>query len=111
MTAQVELPRLRPLAFGGEAYYGELKQILEEIGPQLRADAEAIKAAGGAITVADLCRLALKYTLNVKATCEALEDWRILACGTYDMLRDRGFKPMQALREVAALDRKETRGE
>lgn len=97
-----DIPRLRPYAFGGKAYYEELKAILLEIAPALIMDVAVILGRDGKITPADLCRLALKYTLNVKATCEALEDWNILACGTYDHLRSRGFRPMAALREVFA---------
>ena len=96
-----ELPKLRPYTHGGKAYYDELKQILAEIGPALQADAESLKSTNGALTVGDLCRLALKYTLNVKATCEALEDMRILPCGMYDSLKQRGFQPMAMLREIA----------
>lgn len=99
-----EPPRLRPYTHGGKAYYEELRAILAEIGPALKADAEAMRDDAGKLTVRALCQLALKYTLNVKATCEALEDMRILPTGTYDGLKDRGFKPMAMLRQVAAED-------
>lgn len=95
-----DIPRLRPFARRGVAYYDELRSVLAEIGPQLKADAETAKKERGKITPADLCRWALKYTLNVKATTEALEDMRILPTGTYDRMRDCGFKPMAALREI-----------
>lgn len=98
-----DIPRLRPHAFGGKAYYTELRAILLEITPALIGDVAVLLGRNSKITVADLCRLALKYELNLKATCKALEDLRILPCGAYDALLDRGFKPMAALREVAVL--------
>ena len=96
-----DLPRLRPYARRGAAYYVELRAILTEIGPALKADAERVRDTTGKITPADLCRWALRYELNVKATTEALEDMRVLPTGTYDKLLSRGFQPMAALREIA----------
>jgi hypothetical protein len=91
--------RLRPHARQGKAYYTELKAILREVGYDLVQDAKRIKGTGR-FTVEDLCRLALKYNLNCKATCEHLEDKRVLPCGTYDRLRCRGFRPMKLMLEL-----------
>jgi hypothetical protein len=93
-------PELRPFARQGKAYYAELKAILKEIKYDLKHDFETISHRNGKVTVRDMCALALKYRLNLKATFDAIEDMRLLPCGTYDLMKDRDFRPMAALRDV-----------
>lgn len=93
-------PELRPFARQGKAYYAELKAILREIGADLRRDFAQTKRRSGSVTVRDVCALALKYRLNLKATFDFLEAERLLAFGTYDTLKDRGLRPMTMLREA-----------
>lgn len=96
------LPELRPVRLQGKAYYTALRAILKEIKYDLKRDAERLQRGAGKFTVAHLCRLALTYRLNLKATAECLEDEHFLPAGTYQRLIDRGLRPMTALREVWA---------
>lgn len=85
----------------GRGYYTVLKAILASIGPQLVADANAIKAeSGGKLTAYDVGCLAMKYDLNLKATCEWLEESRTLPVGTYDRLKRGGLKATEVFDEV-----------
>lgn len=87
----------------GKGYYTVLKAILAQVGPQIAADAEAIKAAnGGKFTVYNVGCLAVKYDLNFKATCEWLEESRVLPAGTYDRLKERGLKAREVFAAVKA---------
>lgn len=101
-------PALRPLARQGKAYYAELRAILKEIGADLKRDFAQTKRKNGKITVHDVCTLALKYRLNLKATFDYLEDERLLPCGMYDQLKDRGLRPMTMLRETWEEDQLDT---
>lgn len=95
-----EMPKLRPLARGKE-YYTELNAILSKEGDALKRDFEGARARKqGRVTPRDVCFLALKYKLNLKATFDFLEDEGYLAYGTYAMLKERGLRSMAALREV-----------
>jgi hypothetical protein len=99
------LPGLRPVRLQGKAYYTALKQLLNDIGDDLLASAEARKRQTPdrrAFRVNDLCYLALAYRLNCKATAEFLEDRHFLPAGTYESIRGRGFRLVAALREVWA---------
>lgn len=100
------LPRLRPYARQGKAYYAELRAILKEIEQSVRADILALHQREGKITVIYVGQLALKYELNCKAMFEALEDWNIIPCGTYDRVT-RQHRPSAILR--AALDARQGR--
>jgi hypothetical protein len=96
-----DMPRLRPYARQGKAYYDELKAYFREIQHDLKADAERMKREnGGKFVVLHLLQLALKYELNVKATADCLEDLRFLPCGAYDRIKECGFRPMIELRKL-----------
>jgi hypothetical protein len=95
-----DLPELRPVRLQGKAYYRELKRILKEVGDDIEQDARQILRDTGKFTVRDLAFLALKYRLNMKATCEHLEECRVLKYGTYDSLKERKLRPMAYLKEV-----------
>ena len=58
------------------------------------------RAADGRVTVADVCRLAHYYFVSVEAMMLRLEDLRLLPGGTWDRLRDRGFKVREAQAEL-----------
>lgn len=81
----------------GKGYYTVLKAILAQVGPQIAADARAIKAESGKLTVFNVGCLAVKYDLNLKATFEWLEESRVLPAGTYDRLKERGLKAREVL--------------
>jgi len=40
----------------------------------------------------------VRAELSFKATCEALEDWRLIPCGTYDRITEGGLRPTAVLR-------------
>lgn len=85
----------------GKGYYTVLGAILTEVGQQMIADANAIKAEnGGKFTVYNVGCLAVKYDLNFKATCEWLEQSRVLPVGTYDRLKGCGLKFGKILLEI-----------
>lgn len=87
----------------GKGYYTVLQAILADIGPQLAADAVAILAeSGGKMTVYNVGCLAVKYDLNFKATCEWLEESRVIPTGTYQRLKERGLKAREVFEAVAA---------
>lgn len=102
MTTEIAIPRLRPYACQGKPYKDELRAILKEIRIDLRDEARTILYQTHRFTTRDLCRLALKYELNVKATCEALEETGAISRGAWERLRRQGFRPTHALREVLA---------
>lgn len=83
------LPQLRPIRLQGKAYYVALKAILKEEGPDILATMERWRAERGGITPAMIGALALKHGLNFKATCEFLEDERVLKCGIYDRITEQ----------------------
>jgi hypothetical protein len=91
------LPSLRPHARQGKAYYAELRAILKEIEHDVFEEIRAFRRAGGKITPAYIGHLALKYELNCKAMFEALEDWNLIPCGTYDKVT-RSHRPTAILR-------------
>ncbi len=98
MSEHDPLPELRPVRLQGRAYYAELRRILAEEEAEMRRTINAWKAECGGITPAMIGALALKHRLNVKATCEALEEWQLLRCGVYDRIRDGGIRPTDMLR-------------
>ena len=53
---------------------------------------------GRAPTAADIVGLSHLYGVSFEAMCLRLEDVRCLAPGTWELLRDRGFKPHEAAR-------------
>lgn len=53
---------------------------------------EISRAASGEVTVADVCRIAHYYFVSTEAVTLRLEELRLLPGGTWDRLRDRGFR-------------------
>ena len=65
--------------------------------PGLRRRFNEIKrTSGGKVTTADVCRLANFYFVSMEAMMLWLEELRLLPSGTWDRLRDRGFKVREA---------------
>ena len=50
------------------------------------------RAADGAVTAAEVCRLAHYYFVSVEAMFLRLEELRLVPGGTWERLRDRGFR-------------------
>lgn len=80
----------------GAAYYARLREILADCGQLLADEAKEIDQ----ITPLDIGVLAIKYGLNFKATCEWLEESRVIPTGTYDRLIKRGIKISDILSAV-----------
>ena len=57
---------------------------------------EMSRAVSGKITAAEICRLAHQYFVSVEAMMLRLEELRLLPGGTWELLRDRGFKVREA---------------
>ena len=57
---------------------------------------ELSRAVGGKVTAAEVCRVAHQYVVSVEAMMLRLEELRVLSQGTWDRLRDRGFKVREA---------------
>jgi hypothetical protein len=88
----------------GQAYYSRLKAILAECGQQMALDAHNIKRDTGKFTVVDIGRLARRYELNYKATCEWLEESGVLRTGTYDYILDGGIRVRDIMAALDAQD-------
>ena len=58
------------------------------------------RAADGKITAAEICRLAHHYFVSVATMMLRLEELRLLPGGTWERLRDRGFKVREAQRQL-----------
>lgn len=61
---------------------------------------EVSRAASGKVTAAEICRLAHQYSVSVEAMMLRLEELRLLPGGTWELLRDRGFKVREAQRQL-----------
>ena len=61
---------------------------------------ELSRSAEGKITVADICRVAHHYLVSVEAMMLRLEELRLLPGGTWERLRDRGFRVREAQAEL-----------
>ena len=57
---------------------------------------ELSRAVDGKVTAAEVCRVAYQYVVSVEAMMLRLEELRVLSQGTWDRLRDRGFKVREA---------------
>lgn len=57
---------------------------------------ELLRASGGNVTAADVCRVAHYYFVSVEAMMLRLEELGFLPRGTWERLRDRGFKAREA---------------
>ena len=61
---------------------------------------EESRAADGKITATEVCRLAHNYFVSVEAMMLRLEELRLLPGGTWERLRDRGFKVREAQEQL-----------
>jgi Zn-dependent peptidase ImmA (M78 family) len=59
-----------------------------------------IRRTQGKVTPADLCTLAHYYGVSLEALTRHLEDLKLLPTGTWDTLRDGGFKVREAQRQL-----------
>ena len=66
---------------------------------------ELSRAVDGKITAAEICRLAHHYFVSVEAMMLRLEELRLLPPGTWDRLRDRGFKVQEARTQLGLIPR------
>ena len=66
---------------------------------------ELSRAADGKVTVADISRLAHYYFVSVEAMMLRLEEFRLLPGGTWERLRDRGFKVREAQAQLGLAPR------
>lgn len=66
---------------------------------------ELSRAADGKVTVADVCRLAHHYFVSVEAMTLRLEEFRLLPGGTWERLRDRGFRVREAQAQLGLAPR------
>ena len=58
------------------------------------------RAADGAVTAAEVCGLANYYFVSVEAMMVRLEELRLLPAGTWERLRDRGFRVREAQEQL-----------
>lgn len=89
----------------GQQYYSLWKAILTVIGKAICDEIRDIEQETGKITPADLVYLCIKFRLppnRFKPMVEWLEENRIIPTGTYDDMKERGFKPTLAWPKVAA---------
>lgn len=61
---------------------------------------EMSRLSGGKITAAETCRVAHYYFVSVEAMMLRLEELRLLPSGTWERLRDRGFKVREAQEQL-----------
>ena len=61
---------------------------------------EMSRANEGAMTAADICRIAHYYFVSVETMTLRLEELRLLPSGTWDRLRDRGFRVREAQQQL-----------
>ena len=61
---------------------------------------ELSRAVSGKVTAAEICRFAHQYFVSVGAMMLRLEELRLLPGGTWERLRDRGFKVREAQRQL-----------
>lgn len=64
---------------------------------------EMSRTSGGKITAAEVCRVAHYYFVSVEAMMLRLEELRLLPSGTWDRLRDRGFKVREAQQQLGLI--------
>ena len=62
-----------------------------------------IRQSQGKVTPADLCILAHYYGVSMEALTRRLEEMRLLPNGTWDRLRDTGFRVQNARRELGLM--------
>ncbi|MXZ01097.1 ImmA/IrrE family metallo-endopeptidase [Candidatus Poribacteria bacterium] len=65
-----------------------------------RRFSEHSRSTGGSFTAAEVCRMAHYYAVSVEAMMRRLEQVGVLPRGTWERLRDRGFKVRDAQRQL-----------
>ena len=69
--------------------------------PGLRRRFHRVSRAGeGLVTAAEVCRLAHYYFVSVEAMFLRLEELRLVPAGTWERLRDRGFRVREAQEQL-----------
>ena len=58
------------------------------------------RAGDGSVTAAEVCRLAHYYFVSVEAMFLRLEELRLIPAGTWERLRDRGFRVLEAQEQL-----------
>ena len=66
------------------------------------------RAAAGEVTVADVVRIADYYFVSIEAVTLRLEELRLLPGGTWDRLRDRGFRVREAQEQLGLSPRNDS---
>lgn len=61
----------------------------------------------GKITNADICRLADQYKVSFEAMCRRLEELDLIRGGTFEILKERGFKPLEARKLLGLHEQRE----
>ena len=61
---------------------------------------EMSRANDGVMTAADICRIAHYYFVSVESVTLRLEELRLLPGGTWERLRDRGFRVREAQQQL-----------
>lgn len=61
---------------------------------------EQWRSVDGKVTAAEICRLAHYYVVSVEAMMLRLEELRLLPGGTWERLRDQGFRVREAQRQL-----------
>ena len=62
---------------------------------------EITQGSEGGVTAAEVCRVAHYYFVSVEAMMLRLEELRLLPSGTWERLRDRGFRVREAQEQLA----------
>ena len=73
--------------------------LMPESGLRRRVN-ELSRSGGGSLTAGDVCRMAHHYLVSVEAMMRRLEQMGVLPRGTWDRLRDRGFKVREAQQQL-----------
>ena len=76
--------------------------LMPEFGLRRRFN-ELSRSGSGSLTAADVCRMAHHYSVSVEAMMRRLEQLGVLPRGTWDRLRDRGFKVREAQEQLGLL--------
>ena len=71
---------------------------------------EMSRANDGVMTAADICRIAHYYFVSVETMTLRLEELRLLPGGTWERLRDRGFRVREAQQQLGLTHRPDGEG-
>ena len=69
---------------------------------------EMSRANDGVMTAADICRIAHYYFVSVESVTLRLEELRLLSSGTWERLRDRGFRVREAQQQLGLTQRSDS---